>query len=142
MLTRVRFLQPPPAYHTLYPRNPAPPGAAHPNPLVVPGLPKKGSESLISRYRLQDRVKQDEEIREEELGGKAVWEDSAEKREASLKERKAKMILAARQYVSSSPAASLLASCFSLRSLVMWWPVGFFWCFVLYRYIHPLTQFP
>ena len=42
-------------------------------------------------------MKQDEEIREEELGGKAVWEDSAEKREASLKERKAKMILAARQ---------------------------------------------
>jgi hypothetical protein len=53
-------------------------------------------------------VKQDEEIREEELGGKAVWEDSAEKREASLKERKAKMILAARQYVSCSPASSLL----------------------------------
>lgn len=53
-------------------------------------------------------MKQDEEIREEELGGKAVWEDSAEKREASLKERKAKMILAARQYVLSSPAASLL----------------------------------
>jgi len=52
-------------------------------------------------------VKQDEEIREEELGGKAVWEDSTEKREASLKERKAKMILAARQYVLSSPAASL-----------------------------------
>jgi len=60
-------------------------------------------------------VKQDEEIREEELGGKAVWEDSAEKREASLKERKAKMILAARQYVLPSPAASLL---FSLRSLI------------------------
>ncbi|KIM43587.1 hypothetical protein M413DRAFT_443507 [Hebeloma cylindrosporum] len=88
---------PPPAYHTLYPRNPDPPRAAQPNLLAVPGLPKKGSESLISRYRLQDRVKQDEEIREEELGGKAVWEDSAEKREASLKERKAKMILAARQ---------------------------------------------
>lgn len=34
-----------------------------------------------------------------EVGGKAVWEDSPEKREASLRERKAKMILAARQYV-------------------------------------------
>jgi hypothetical protein len=53
-------------------------------------------------------VQQDEEIREEELGGKAVWEDSAEKREASLKERKAKMILAARQYVSYFPTSSLL----------------------------------
>ena len=88
-------------------------------------------------------MKQDEEIREEELGGKAVWEDSAEKREASLKERKAKMILAARQYVSSSPATSLF---FCLRSLifsdVMWRPFGIFWCFVLYRHIHSLTLFP
>jgi coupling of ubiquitin conjugation to ER degradation protein 1 len=37
---------------------------------------------------------------EEQIGGKAVWEDSSEKREASLKERKAQMILAARQYVT------------------------------------------
>jgi coupling of ubiquitin conjugation to ER degradation protein 1 len=28
-----------------------------------------------------------------------VWEETAEKREASLRERKAQMILAARQYV-------------------------------------------
>ena len=34
----------------------------------------------------------------ERFGGKAVWEDTAEKREASLQERKAKMILLARQY--------------------------------------------
>lgn len=40
-----------------------------------------------------------EDIKEELLGGKAVWEDSAEKREASLRERKAQMVLAARQYV-------------------------------------------
>lgn len=39
-------------------------------------------------------------ILDSEIGGKAVWEESAEKREASLKERKAKMILAARQYVT------------------------------------------
>ena len=32
---------------------------------------------------------------------KGVWEATAEEREASLKERKAKMILAARQYVSA-----------------------------------------
>lgn len=36
-------------------------------------------------------------MNEEDVGGKAVWEDTAEKREASLKERKAKMILAARE---------------------------------------------
>ena len=39
---------------------------------------------------------------EHEAGGRAVWEDTAEKREASLRERKAQMILAARQYVPSS----------------------------------------
>ena len=42
-------------------------------------------------------MKKAEEIKEEELGGKAKWEDSPEKREASLRERKAQMILAARQ---------------------------------------------
>lgn len=38
-------------------------------------------------------------MEEEKVGGKAAWEDSPEKREASLKERKAQMILAARQCV-------------------------------------------
>ena len=36
---------------------------------------------------------------DDQIGGKAVWEDSAEKREESLRERKAQMILAARQCV-------------------------------------------
>ena len=40
-----------------------------------------------------------ETVEEEKVGGKAAWEDSPEKREASLKERKAQMILAARQCV-------------------------------------------
>ena len=38
---------------------------------------------------------------EQDVGGRAVWEDTAEKREASLRERKAQMILAARQCVQS-----------------------------------------
>jgi len=45
-------------------------------------------------------VQRGESIPEEEIqqvGGKTVWEDSAEKREANLRERKAKMVLAARQ---------------------------------------------
>ncbi|KAF8908105.1 hypothetical protein CPB84DRAFT_1674475 [Gymnopilus junonius] len=95
------FLEaPPPAYHTLYPRTPIPastpaaPGAAR---TPTSATPKKLKETLISRYGLQDRLQTVEAIKEEELGGKAVWEDSAEKREASLKERKARMILAARQ---------------------------------------------
>ncbi|PPQ74308.1 hypothetical protein CVT26_004153 [Gymnopilus dilepis] len=91
---------PPAAYHTLYPRTPAPatnaaaPGAAR---ATTTGVPKKPKENLISRYGLQDRLQTAESIKEEELGGKAAWEDTPEKREASLKERKAKMILAARQ---------------------------------------------
>jgi hypothetical protein len=36
---------------------------------------------------------------EQEADGRAVWEDTTEKREASLRERKAQMILAARQCV-------------------------------------------
>jgi hypothetical protein len=61
-----------------------------------------------------------EDIKEEQLGGKAVWEDSAEKREASLRERKAQMILAARQYVffscfSFTPTSlvDVIFSCYS-----------------------------
>lgn len=57
-------------------------------------LPTKAKDSLITRYSLQDRVSQPVVA---EVGGKAVWEDSASKREASLRERKAQMILAARQ---------------------------------------------
>lgn len=36
----------------------------------------------------------------EEAGGKAVWETTAEKREASLQQRKTEMILAARKCVT------------------------------------------
>ncbi|SJL09276.1 uncharacterized protein ARMOST_12653 [Armillaria ostoyae] len=86
------FLDAPPApYYTVYPRAPAPP----PTPTPTPPPPKK--ETLISRYDLHNRLATEPSIPESEIGGKAVWEDSPEKREASLKERKAKMILAARQ---------------------------------------------
>ncbi|KAF8191281.1 hypothetical protein BJ912DRAFT_1041633 [Pholiota molesta] len=87
---------PPPAYHTLYPRNPTVP-AGTPATTAAAAAAKKKSESLIQRYHLEERTKTVEDIKEEQLGGKAVWEDSAEKREASLRERKAQMILAARQ---------------------------------------------
>ncbi|KAG6881694.1 hypothetical protein C0993_000363, partial [Termitomyces sp. T159_Od127] len=89
---------PPPAYYTLFPRETT---ATHPATATTTALPadKKTQESLISRYSLQDRVAKGEVVQEDEVGGKAVWEDNAEKREASLKERKAQMILAARQCV-------------------------------------------
>jgi hypothetical protein len=83
----------------LYPRNPnAPPTAA--NRATAATAKKPPNESLISKFQLQDRISESTDLTSEhEFGGKAQWEESAEKREASLRERKAKMILAARQYV-------------------------------------------
>jgi coupling of ubiquitin conjugation to ER degradation protein 1 len=100
--------QPPPAYFNLYPRTPQGPNAALPaggggGVAATATAIKNPQQSLISRYHLQDRVASlsasDAPISEEQIGGKAIWEDSPEKREASLKERKAQMILAARQFV-------------------------------------------
>ncbi|KAJ6466929.1 hypothetical protein C8R45DRAFT_1055483 [Mycena sanguinolenta] len=90
---------PPPAYFTLYPRVPNAEQAARPAGGAASSTAVKApKQSLIARYNLQQRVVQPEPlIEEDQSGGKAVWEDSAEKREASLKERKAQMILAARQ---------------------------------------------
>ncbi|KAF7369051.1 CUE domain-containing protein [Mycena venus] len=94
---------PPPAYFTLYPRDAnadqtaraAQAGGGGATSTAV----KTQKQSLIDRYNLQERVAQPSTtlIGEDQIGGKAVWEDSPEKREASLKERKAQMILAARQ---------------------------------------------
>ncbi|PPQ87071.1 hypothetical protein CVT25_000051 [Psilocybe cyanescens] len=78
---------------------------------------KKPAPSLIARYNLQDLVQENGNGREKgkavavastdgpgqdlddpfKAGGKAVWEDTPEKREESLRKRKAQMVLAARQ---------------------------------------------
>lgn len=57
--------------------------------------------TLISRFGLESRLSSAGALSpsEQDAGGCAVWEDTAEKREASLRERKAQMILAARQCV-------------------------------------------
>lgn len=95
--------QPPNAYYTLYPRNPDATTSSRRATTsatatgIKPAAPK---DSLIARYKLEDRIAEaspSEPILEEEIGGKAVWEPTPEKREASLQERKAKMVLAARQ---------------------------------------------
>ena len=90
---------PPPAYYTLFPRDAptpnAPIGSAPARPR--PAAEKRPAESLISRYSLQERIEKQESVDLDNVGGKAAWEDTAEKREASLRERKAQMILAARQ---------------------------------------------
>jgi hypothetical protein len=101
-------LQPSQSYYTLYPRQPIShpssqqPGNGTSQSIDNPSKRPK-AESLISRYNLEDRLRTGEPIPEEEIeqvGGKATWEDAPEKREASLRERKAKMVLAARQSVS------------------------------------------
>ncbi|KAJ6504203.1 hypothetical protein C8R47DRAFT_1174784 [Mycena vitilis] len=92
---------PPPAYFTVYPRETNAEPATRPAQAAggaTSTAVKQPKQSLIDRYNLQERAAQPGTVVEEDTsGGKAVWEDSAEKREASLKERKAQMILAARQ---------------------------------------------
>ncbi|KAF7979330.1 hypothetical protein HWV62_42743 [Athelia sp. TMB] len=103
------FLDAPPAgYYTLYPRTTADAVTANTSATGATTSATKPKQSLISRYQLQERVASSDDvpILDSEVGGKAVWEDSAEKREASLKERKAKMILAARQRMLAQQAQS------------------------------------
>jgi hypothetical protein len=102
--------QPPEAYFTLYPR--ASGANAAPRPAGVPTATRTASvaasqtqpkETLISRFGLESRLPSADVVPspDQDAGGRAVWEETAEKREASLRERKARMILAARQYVQS-----------------------------------------
>lgn len=101
--------QPPEAYFTLYPRQsdsdvvPRPAGAPTAARTATTATQARAKETLISRYGLESRVSGADGVSspEQEAGGRAMWEDTAEKREASLRERKAQMILAARQYVPS-----------------------------------------
>ncbi|KZV76905.1 hypothetical protein PENSPDRAFT_645988 [Peniophora sp. CONT] len=89
---------PPPAYFTLYPSTnaPAQPGRPAARPPIPTTSSAKARETLIQRYKLEDKLDTTAPVTED-AGGKAVWEDTAEKREASLRARKQQMILAARQ---------------------------------------------
>ncbi|KIJ60781.1 hypothetical protein HYDPIDRAFT_116842 [Hydnomerulius pinastri MD-312] len=98
---------PPPAYFTLYPRTEASAGPRQPN--TTSATSTAHQPSLIARYNLHNMVA-DSSSTETEAGGKAKWEDTAEKREASLRERKAQMILAARQRMLTQQQGSLSAS--------------------------------
>jgi len=97
---------PPEAYFTLYPR-PSSPNVV-PRPAGTPTVARTATaggaqtwprETLISRFGLESRLPIVDAVssQERDAGGRAVWEDTTEKREASLRERKAQMILAARQ---------------------------------------------
>ncbi|KAH9855492.1 hypothetical protein C2E23DRAFT_813554 [Lenzites betulinus] len=101
---------PPPPYYTIYPRTAAPtaPGqaAAPANNVAAAGSSKpKKSQNLLARYQLEGRTSGTSiGAAPEEVGGKSTWEDSAEKREAALRERKARMILAARERLLAQQA--------------------------------------
>ncbi|KAJ3997586.1 hypothetical protein F5050DRAFT_1750612 [Lentinula boryana] len=98
------FLDAPPlSYFNLYPRTTTP--GAQGNSLNNAGSSSsamKPKDTLISRYNLQSKLDDSPTLAalsevNEVGGGKAKWEDTPEKRETSLRERKEKMILAARQ---------------------------------------------
>jgi len=111
---------PPEAYFMLYPRHsgsdvvPRPAGAPTAARTVATATQAQPKETLISRYGLESRLSGADDVPspQQDAGGRAVWEETAEKREASLRERKAQMILAARQRMlatqripAKSPAA-------------------------------------
>ncbi|CAE6451886.1 hypothetical protein ACGC1H_005854 [Rhizoctonia solani] len=94
---------PPAAYFTLYPPTPAADVTTTDTPAPsATGTPTKAA-NLISRYGLENRAQVESGT---EFSDKAAWEDSAAKREASLKERKAQMILAARQRMLAQQSQS------------------------------------
>ncbi|KAI9459061.1 hypothetical protein HD554DRAFT_2137671 [Boletus coccyginus] len=101
------FLEPPPpAYFTLYPRPDDPsdtqrrPPTTEQNPTSASSATTARHPSLIERYHLAQKITGEPNVDDQPLadaGGRASWEDTPEKREASLRERKAQMVLAARQ---------------------------------------------
>ncbi|KAI0067122.1 hypothetical protein BV25DRAFT_1905488 [Artomyces pyxidatus] len=108
------FLDPPSqGFFTLYPRTAAAPNANHYAARPAAAAPAKPRETLISRFHLEPLVESADSktvVEPEDVGGRAVWEDTAEKREASLRERKAKMVLAARQRLLAQQAAAAAGS--------------------------------
>ncbi|KAH8109482.1 hypothetical protein DFH11DRAFT_1627649 [Phellopilus nigrolimitatus] len=109
---------PPAAYYRVYPRSEQQSQITH--PAVAPGVraptgtssaiagPSSAkSASLISRFHLETRLEATPNIENPEAaGGKTAWEATPERREQSLKERKAQMILAARQRMLSQQEAA------------------------------------
>ena len=91
------LLQPPPAYYTVYPRNTEtrPPQGVNTEKQTSP----KPKETLITRYKLEERIVDPNISTSSSTATESerIWQDNAERREASLRERKARMVLAARE---------------------------------------------
>jgi len=95
------YLDAPPAgYYSVYPRTEQ---QSQARPVAISSAvapPTSKQPSLVSRFHLESRLADDPSTipaAPEMAAGKATWEPTPEQREASLKERKAQMILAARQ---------------------------------------------
>lgn len=85
-------------YYTLYPTQ-APSSPLLATNATLPGVPKTAvpKPNLIEKFGLSDRIALADGTPIPEGSAKRTWETTAEKREVSLKEKKAQMILAARQ---------------------------------------------
>ncbi|KAG8997107.1 hypothetical protein FRB94_005315 [Tulasnella sp. JGI-2019a] len=98
------------AYYTLYPTQ-APASPVARTNTTLPGASTTTSTpkpNLIQKFGLSDRIAASGTTSLESESSKRTWETTAEKREMSLKEKKAQMILAARQHMleSTKDAAS------------------------------------
>ncbi|KAF8528457.1 hypothetical protein BU17DRAFT_73498 [Hysterangium stoloniferum] len=107
-LLETGFLEVPPrAYFLVFPTQAAAPGApAVPSSARQAGAAAAATSTsgppkanLIARFQLEERLRDGAGAAASAVdpGGKASWEDTAERREASLRERKAQMVLAARK---------------------------------------------
>jgi coupling of ubiquitin conjugation to ER degradation protein 1 len=92
--------QPPPAFYQLYPQ-PDQPAPAH-QPVASPTSKSITSSSanpanLIQKFNLDKEIASPAASLQATATRKAAWLDTPEKRETNLRERKAQMVLAARQ---------------------------------------------
>ncbi|GJE94005.1 CUE domain-containing protein [Phanerochaete sordida] len=93
---------PPPPYYRVYPRaipnDPQQQAAQNANQAAAPASTassSKTSENLITRFHLEDRLSTSGDSTASEPEHK--WEEDPSKRQAMLRERKARMVLAARE---------------------------------------------
>ncbi|KAF8513051.1 hypothetical protein JB92DRAFT_2925191 [Gautieria morchelliformis] len=93
----------PPTYFQLFPAESGSPAAGQssgqPPTAAISSSKVAAKSTLISRFDLEDRLRSEAEALSAttDAGGKATWEDTAERREASLRQRKEQMVLAARK---------------------------------------------
>lgn len=93
---------PPASYFRAFPLAQDP----QPQPAAAVSSSPAPPPDLIARFHLEQRVAKEAPAADVGAGGSSTWEASAEKREASLRERKAQMILEARRRMAEKLQAS------------------------------------